>query len=128
MSIRECIPRLVALGISEHDAAELRRISMTLHRWHEMECGIANGGIQRDETTGKPWWYSSVSNKRIRVIDDLESGAMKRLAAIMSHYPTLGYYIQSDPRGCALYILRPGDVPEGERAESYYSRGVAVYK
>ena len=24
----------------------------------------------------------------------------------------LGWYHQTDPRGCALYILRPGDVPD----------------
>jgi hypothetical protein len=26
---------------------------MTLHRWHELECGTDNGCIERDETTGK---------------------------------------------------------------------------
>jgi hypothetical protein len=36
-------------------------------------------------------------------------------------------YIQGDPRGAALYILRPGDVPEGESADAYYSRGICVY-
>ena len=40
---------------------------------------------------------------------------------------SLTHYVQGDPRGCALYILRPSDVPDGELAESYYSRGVAVY-
>ncbi len=46
----------------------------------------------------------------------------------MSAYPTLGYYVQGDPRGCALYILRPGDVPEGAEVDRYYSRGIAVYR
>ena len=36
-------------------------------------------------------------------------------------------YIQGDPRGAALYILRPGDVPDGADAASYYNRGVCVY-
>ena len=36
-------------------------------------------------------------------------------------------YIQTDPRGAALYILRPGDIPEGVRAESCYDRGICVY-
>ena len=31
----------------------------------------------------------------------------------MKRYPTLQAYIQTDPRGCALYILRPGDVHGG---------------
>jgi hypothetical protein len=36
-------------------------------------------------------------------------------------------YIQTDPRGAALYIIRPGDVPEGKSVESYYNRGICVY-
>jgi hypothetical protein len=36
-------------------------------------------------------------------------------------------YIQTDPRGAALYILRPGDVPEGKDAGAYYNRGICVY-
>lgn len=36
-------------------------------------------------------------------------------------------YIQGDPRGAALYILRLGDVPAGKDADAYYSRGVCVY-
>ena len=53
---------------------------------------------------------------------------LERLAAVMAKYPTLTAYVQGDPRGCALYILRPHDVPEGESADGYYSRGIAVYK
>lgn len=34
--------RLLALGFSFEEASTLRRISMTLHRWHEMECGDGN--------------------------------------------------------------------------------------
>lgn len=36
------IERLKGLGISSDDALALRRISMTLHRWHELECGDSN--------------------------------------------------------------------------------------
>lgn len=39
----------------------------------------------------------------------------------------LSYYIQSDPRGASLYIIRPGDVPEGASVGGYYSRGICVY-
>ena len=28
----------------------------------------------------------------------------------------------------SLYILRPGDVPDGAGVDGYYSRGVAVYQ
>lgn len=132
MSMRERIQELQRAGVSYDDACALRRISMTLHAWHERECGDANGGaIERDETTGKPYWtYDAGRNgKRGRVpIPDRERGAEKRLAKIMARYPTLSAYIQGDPRGASLYVLRPGDVPEGQQAESYYSRGIAVYK
>lgn len=123
----ECINTLIRTGIAYNDAVALRRISMTLHRWHELECGTDNGCIERDESTGKAYWLNSYSGRRSPVADR-ETGAKKRLAKIMSRYPTLTPYIQGDPRGAALYILREGDVPAGADVDSYYSRGVAVYK
>jgi hypothetical protein len=42
-------------------------------------------------------------------------------------YKKLSSYIQTDPRGAALYIIRPGDVPEGGDVNAYYSRGICVY-
>lgn len=123
----ECIPPLMRAGISYDDAIALRRVAMTLHRWHELECGVDNGGVERDETTGKTFWYNAMTGHRSPCADR-ETPALKRLAAIMARYPTLGHYVQGDPRGAALYILRPGDIPEGADADSYYSRGLAVYK
>jgi len=121
----DSVAALERAGISYQDATALRRISMTLHRWHELECGIDNGCVERDETTGKTYWLNSMTGHRFPT-PDRETGAIKRLKAIMSRYPTLGYYIQGDPRGAALYILRPGDVPAGCDADAYYSRGVVV--
>lgn len=133
----ECLPALIRTLLeacgnnpeydSEADAYALRRIAMTLHRWHEMECGDENGGVERDEKTGKTYWYSAYSGKRY-LYPDKESGALRRLAAIMARYPALRAYVQGDPRGAALYILRPGDVPEGKSEDAYYPRGIAVYK
>ena len=133
---------LRALGFTADEAEALRRISMTLHRWHERECGTNNGCIERDEATGNTYWLDSYSGKRFP-IPDRETGATKRLARIvgtcnkvrlmhmngdkMTPQGRLSYYIQGDPRGAALYILRPGDVPEGASVESYYSRGICVY-
>lgn len=127
------------------DAESLRRISMTLHRWHELECGDSNdyaswcivrgevphenGFVYRDN--GKPYFEVHSYNGALTYYDtipDRESGAKRRLAKIMARYPSLSWYIQGDPRGCALYILRPGDVPAGESADAYYSRGIAVYR
>lgn len=117
---------LMQSGISYEDCEALRRISMQLHRWYEGECGVDNGGIERDEATGKPYWYNSHTGNRFP-INDREKGAEKRLKAIMAKYPTLTAYLQTDPRGAALYILRPQDHVEGSSMESYYNRGICVY-
>lgn len=120
------IPQLISLGFTETDAKALRRIAMQLHRWHEWECGVEDGGVERDEATGRCFWYSSFTGRRTPTLDR-ETPALKRLAKLMAGYAPLAYYVQSDPRGCAIYVLRPGDVPDGKEVESYYSRGVAVY-
>lgn len=117
---------LASLGFTRAEAETLRRISMTLHRWHELECGDEYGCIERDETNGRPLYHHAMSGRRWPV-PDRERGALKRLDAIMKRHPELRPYVQGDPRGCALYVLRPGDVPEGADAEAYYSRGIAVY-
>ena len=117
------VQQVMACGVSFDDARKLRRISMTLRRWSEHEC---NGAIQRDDD-GRPHWHSTFDGRKIAPAPDRERGAIKRLATIMAAYPTLTTYVQGDPRGCALYILRPSDVPEGKDADAYYSRGVAVY-
>lgn len=118
---------LTSAGIDYEDALRLRRVAMTLHRWHELECGAGNGAVERDEDTGKTFWVNAMTGKRYPT-PDRETGALKRLAAIMAKYPDLSAYVQGDPRGAALYILRPGDVPEGKEADRYYNRGLAVYK
>jgi hypothetical protein len=116
---------ILSLGFTADEAAALRRISNTLHRWHELECGIDGGCIERNETTGKPYWLTD-SGRRWTVADR-ESGALRRLADIMANHAPLTTYIQTDPRGAALYILRPGDVPAGAKTDECYSRGVCVY-
>lgn len=123
----DCISPLLTAGINLDDALALRRIAMTLHTWSEHEC---NGTIQRDgdDGDGKPFWYSTVTHKKLYAVPDRERGALKRLDKIMSRYPTLSFYVQGDPRGAPLYILRSGDVPEGKDVDAYYSRGLAVYR
>ena len=117
---------LMALGFTRGESDALRRISLTLRRWFELECGIDGGHIEREAKTDRPYFIASASGRRWPMADR-ERGAMRRLEAIMSKHPDLGYYIQPDPRGAALYILRPGDVPANARAESCYTRGLCVY-
>jgi hypothetical protein len=139
---------LRSLGFTTEEAEALRRISMTLHRWHELECGDSNTygswAIEREDNgDGPPYMvrhhYRHGQGKdtvtRTRIADK-ERGAKKRLAAILQRvnveprpnkvFP-LEAYIQTDPRGAALYIIRPGDVPAGENVDAYYNRGICVY-
>ena len=150
---------LVDLGFTRDEADALRRISMTLHRWYELECGDSNAygswAIERDENgDGPPFMVRHIytrghgADRVIRTrIPDRERGALARLAKIINarnerHAAALvdwaathadatprglSYHLQTDPRGAALYILRPGDVPEGGDPSSYYTRGICVY-
>lgn len=131
---------LQALGFTFDECKRLRRISMTLRRWHELECGTDNGCIERDlDGEGVPYWSNPNTGRRYKVADR-ENGAKKLLQYIIhsrncrtthgsnGEQPNdLSAYIQCDPRGAALYILRPGDVPAGKDADAYYSRGICVY-
>lgn len=113
------------IGRARADAESLYRVALTLRRWFEGEC---NGNIQRDEKTDKAYLYNTDTGQRCYPIADRERGARKRLYDILAHYPGLEAYVQTDPRGCALYILKPGDVPAGEDVSGYYSRGLAVFQ
>lgn len=132
--ITRVVQSLCALGISMDDAWALRRVSLTLRRWHELECGSEHGCIERDEKTNVPYWYNANAHyldphdpRAYRRVPDRKTGALKRLGKIMARYPGLTPYVQTDPRGAALYILRPGDVLEGYTPDAYYNRGIAVY-
>jgi len=132
------ISRIESLGVSMDDAFALRRISMTLSRWHELECGDGNDyaswGIERDETTGKPYMVTNphTGKSRRHAIADRERGALKRLNIIMARYPELSAYVQGDPRGAAIYIYRkdsPMLAASKYGIESCYSSvGYPLYK
>ncbi len=157
----DSIAALMQAGIEHRDAIALRRISMTLQRWFELECGDGNNygswcivrgkrtsvrekteqglNVRRDtfehDDDGAPYMehhhYLHGHGKDYVThspIADRETGARKRLAKIITKYPTLSAYVQTDPRGASLYIIRPTDVPAGADVSSYYSRGIAVCK
>jgi|SRR5215510_1612777 len=146
---------LLDLGFTRDEAIALRRISMTLQRWYELECGNSNDygswAIEREDNgDGKPFMvhhhYLHGRGKDYTTrtpIADREAGAVRRLTKIIAdrndreagalltdvkdEISMLSYFLQTDPRGAALYILRPGDVPAGEARESYYNRGICIY-
>ena len=122
-------------GIEADGVDALLRCGRTLQRWSESECGDSNDrgswAIERDDA-GRPemvrhhYRYGNGQDVCTRTpIADREAGALKRATAIAQAHG-LTIYHQTDPRGAALYVMRPGDVPQGERAESYYTRGICV--
>lgn len=129
--------RLMAEGISFADASALRRIAMTLHRWHELECGDGNdyaswcivrgekiGGTFEYKDDGKPYEERHVHSQNkptYTPIADRERGALARLKSIMAKYPALMAYIQTDPRGASLYIGKG-------LTDTNYNQGIAVYQ
>ena len=149
-----CVGALCDAGITYEDATALRRISMTLHRWHERECGDGNSYgswcITRGRKEGKVFVHdddgapfmehhhylhgAGKDTTSYNSIPDNERGALKRLDKIMASYPGWISYVQGDPRGSALYILRPADTaglpdnPNGGDVDvsSVYNRGIAV--
>ena len=136
----QMLQRLTSLGVSLDDALAMRRISMTLQRWFELECGDGNSygswSIERDDNGDGPpfmvhhhYLHGRGKDYTTRTrIADREGGARKRLAGIMARYPSLTSYIQTDPRGASLYIIRESDVPEGRTLDTCYNNGVAVFK
>ena len=94
--------RLVTLGVSLDDAAKLRRISMTLHRWHELECGDSNdyaswcvvrgkktGKLFEYEDSGKPYMERHAHTANPRVVGrgggGARSGAPRQLSSLKLH-------------------------------------------
>lgn len=139
----ELFARLQSLGFTYEEAAQLRRIEMTLHRWSEAEC---NGDIQRSGPTGegKPFRYYGwdVNGNRPRyAIADREAGALRRLKAILFARNNRAWalneadpghvyaYHQGDPRGCALYLITRQQITQDGKLlplDQYYTRGLAV--
>lgn len=120
------IDALIRLGLSYDDALAVRRISMTLGRWHEHEC---NGVIERDEETGKTYGVYNIDGPgpiRRYPVADRKRGAQRRLAAIVARYPQLLAYEQGDPRGCALYIIDRAVLGARDVHSCYSGAGVAV--
>lgn len=120
--------RLAEMGFTYSEAQSLRRIEMTLHRWAEAEC---NGEIKRNEKSGVPLRYIGGNYidphdfRQFQAIPDREAGALKRLAKIMAIHPKYLSYHQTDPSGCALYIVAKADL-RGQPIDQVYSRGLAV--
>lgn len=116
------IHQLAMLGFDSQETAQLLRISATLDSWHQKEC---NGEVEIDGETGIAYYINQWDGSRAYRKPNTYQPAVKRVKALAKSHGLIAY-IQPDPRGCALYIVRPSDVPEGKDVDNYYSRGIAV--
>ena len=116
-------------GFDLREIDTLVRAERTLGRWGVAEC---NGEIQRDEATGKPYMvhhhyrHGQGADYTTRTaIPDREASTLARVDKIVKAH-SLTYYHQGDPRGCSLYIIRPGDIRDGQTVNCCYSNGLAI--
>lgn len=91
-------------GHAAHHAVTLHRISGQLRRMGEREC---DQRMDEAETAR---------------FDRRRDGLQAQAAQIAEHYG-LRCYFQADPRGCALYLIDPDTMPDGEtlRREGTYT-------
>ena len=122
------IATLNRYGFNTAEAFDLFKIERRLHRWHEREC---NGEIDRDEETGKVYGVFECHRRgptRTRLpIPDLETAALRKLDLIMSTRPHLVSFVQTDPRGAALYIIEKERLDPTISIDCQYNRGYCVY-
>lgn len=123
-AVAGAILKRTGYACTQAEANTLRRASLTLHRWAELECGDGRCWIERDEKTGKPYLYVDgryLDPKPIRYVTaDRERGALRRIESLCKA-AGLHFYHQTDPRGCALYIAA-----EPMTDCDYSTKGVAV--
>ena len=107
------------LGISGYDYNALARLSGSLRRWHEMQCGT-DGGVVSVDDAGVATWQPSNGGPTAKITN---KGALLE-HRVFDLCVRLGvtYYIQGDPRGCALYLSR-----EPMDDANYSSKGVPIY-
>lgn len=108
-----------ALNISPDEVQHLLTQEKFLHTWHEKECGNDYGCIQWEDVNGteRPFWMSNRTYKT-SPMRDTYTPRKERLAQWCAERG-LHFYIQPDPRGCALYVARE-PLPEFN-----YTKGVA---
>jgi hypothetical protein len=114
-------------GVSTRDAEELAKISMRLRKWKQLEVGTDGGHIERQENTNMPFWVRDDGSAWVKVAD-MEAEAMKKLEGIIGKHKRLTAYIQGDPAGVVLYIIRESDIPKGRNIEEFYNRGIPVFR
>jgi hypothetical protein len=111
-----------ALGLSRHEHDTLRRASMRLRRWGEMEC---NHDVQATSKVTVRYCRNDGNMSTPRAIPDMETPAIKRCESIAKEHG-LTFYHQSDPRGAQVYVGKAEDL-RGLPIDQAYNRLLAIY-
>jgi hypothetical protein len=117
-------------GMTVEYLAQCARLEKALRKWGELECGTAHGGVEYEDVDDgelKPYctFYHPTTGARSKFKNQWPV-LMRRLERLRTDMPSITFYVQGDPRGASLYALRPGDVPAGEEASSWYTRGICL--
>lgn len=118
---------LAHFKLSPDDIAKLLRIEKKLRRWHELQCGVDAGHGEEVGGEGSGKWEFVNRHGNRSPIRDAGKQAGKVLNAFTAENPDLIFYVQTDPRGCALYLLGKQQIGFGETAETVYTRGVPIF-
>ena len=128
--------KLCNLGFTLYEVKDLVRISRRLNKFYDSNVYFHEdlGYYVRHydiETTvydqEKQKYFKKFTSKEVKV-RDYETGRIKALKEIMKDKPELNYFIQTDPRGCSLYIYKKEALKEDTDIESVYSSiSIAVY-
>ena len=132
MTSRKLLSRLSVLGFTADESQALIEISAALSKWGEAMC---NGTIRRDgdEGTGNPRiWRENGRGEWNRgpLTEDREASTKARLVAIVARRNAdssdiVHAYCQTDPRGCALYLVTAEQL-RGRDIDCCYPDGLAV--
>lgn len=117
---------LAHFNLSPDDIAKLLRIEKKLRRWHELQCGVDAGRVEEVGGEGSGKWEFVNRHGNRSPIRDAGKQARKALNACTAGNPDLIFYVQTDPRGYALYLLKKSQVETGEDVNAVYNRGVAI--
>lgn len=94
----------------------IRKDALTLRRLFECSCN----GCTREKLPSETWkQYDQARELQQAWIEKRIESVLKRLDRRLREY-NIPYYIQSDPRGCSLYLATTSD-------NSYNTEGVAIY-
>lgn len=115
---------LEEVGFSFEEIMELRRLSRCFRRFFER----LRNDVYYSEDDGK--YYRMCANSKIVTrYPDLKRRYLKKLRAVFANHPNLTYYIQQDPRGSSLYVIKKTDLEYrlDEMDQIYSTLGIPIY-